>query len=86
LRISCQTWVHSLVKKEQKLKIYLEKAEEAYWLIIFADSIEVNGFSFKRQFVKRLSNKGFDRVFLFGLFEGMVWEYDNLTGDLTGDL
>jgi hypothetical protein len=68
--------VHSISKKEQKLKIYLEKEAESYWLIIFADSIELNGFSLNGLFESSFSNNGFDRVFLFGLFEGRVWELD----------
>jgi len=68
--------VHSISKKEQKLEIYLKKEAEAYWLIIFADSIELNGFSFNGHFDRWISNNGFDRVFLFDLFEGRIWEMD----------
>ena len=65
---------HSISKKERKLKIYLKKEAEAYWLIIFADSIELNGFNFNGHFDKRILSNGFDRVFLFELFEGQVWQ------------
>ena len=65
---------HSISKKEKKLKIYLKKEAEAYWLIIFADSIELNGFNFNGHFDKRILSNGFDRVFLFELFEGQVWQ------------
>lgn len=65
---------HSILRKQEKLKTYRKKLASAYWLIIFADSIEPNGFSFNGQFDNSISKNGFDRVFLFDLFEARVWE------------
>jgi hypothetical protein len=65
---------HSISRKQEKLKNYRQKHAEAYWLIIFADSIEFNGFSINGQFEAAISKNGFDRVFLFDLFEAKVWE------------
>lgn len=66
--------VHSISRKQEKLKSYRQKQADAYWLIIFADSIEFNGFSINGQFEAAISKNGFDRVFLFDLFEAKVWE------------
>jgi hypothetical protein len=66
--------VHAISRKLEKLKTYRHKHAEAYWLIIFADSIEFNGFSINGQFDAAISKNGFDRVFLFDLFEARVWE------------
>jgi hypothetical protein len=69
--------VHSISRKQEKLKSYRQKNADAYWLIIFADSIELNGFSFNGQLEGSFSKNGFDRVFLFDLFEAKVWELEN---------
>ena len=66
--------VRSISRKQEKLKSYRQKHADAYWLIIFADSIEFNGFSLNGQLDGSISKNGFDRVFLFDLFEAKVWE------------
>jgi hypothetical protein len=68
--------VHSILRKQEKLKSYRKKLADAYWLIIFADSIEANGFSFNSQFQGSILKNGFDRVFLFDLFEANIWELE----------
>jgi hypothetical protein len=66
--------IHSISKKQEKLNSYRQKNADAYWLIIFADSIEFNGFSLNGQLDSSISTKGFDRMFLFDLFEARIWE------------
>lgn len=71
--------VHAISKKQEKLKSYRKKQADAYWLIIYADFIESNSFSFNGQFEASISENGFDRVFLFDLFEGRVWELEKIS-------
>jgi hypothetical protein len=66
--------VHSILRKQEKLKSYRKKLARAYWLIIFADSIEANGFNFNGQFQGSIIKNGYDRVFLFDLFGANIWE------------
>jgi hypothetical protein len=53
--------VHSISKKQLKLKSYRKKLADAYWLIIYADSIEMNGFSLNGQLDSSILINGFDR-------------------------
>jgi hypothetical protein len=64
---------HSLSKKQKKLVNYQKQHANGYWLIIFADSIEANGFDLNAKLVALDINSGFERIFLFELFNGFVW-------------
>jgi hypothetical protein len=76
----------SVSKKQEKLKSYKKKRADSYWLIIYAGSIIIESINFNNQLDRLTVCSGFDRIFLFGMFEGRVWEFNDLTGNLTGDL
>jgi hypothetical protein len=64
----------SLIKKEEKLAIYRKRRTNEYWLVIYADSIEVNVLESINLLSGLNLNSGFDRIFLFELFNSIVWE------------
>ena len=64
----------TIAKKEEKLNFYRKKQANEYWLIIHADSITINSINLKNHIDKLSVCSGFERIFLFGLFEGEVWE------------
>jgi hypothetical protein len=68
---------HSLSKKQKKLINYRKTHANGYWLIIFADSIEANGYDLGNQLDKIVVDSGFERIFLFDLFNGFIWPLKN---------
>jgi hypothetical protein len=60
---------NSISKKEEKFKIYRKKMADEYWLIIFSDAIIAQGINFNNHIGKLIFSNGFDRIFIFGLFE-----------------
>jgi len=64
-------------KKNDKLRIYNEKKFNKTWLVIACDDLYIPG---NRQLEDSLSkadfSSGFDKVFLFDLFSGRVWEVE----------
>jgi len=62
----------TICKKEEKLQSYRKKMAEAYWLVIYADSIGLNGMDLDDP-LESLPVSKFDRVFLFDFFDGKVW-------------
>jgi len=67
--------IHSAISnKSEKLRNYRKNNLNAYWLIIHADSIEHKIPEFENRLRDSIPAADFDRVFLFGLFEGNVWE------------
>jgi len=70
-----QDLTSSLIKKEEKLAIYQKNRANEYWLVIYADSIEVKGLESENLLSGLNLNSGFDRIFLFELFNGIVWKF-----------
>jgi hypothetical protein len=68
---------HTIIKKEEKLKSYRKINADEYWLIIYTDDIEAPGIDIDNQLSKLPLPGGFDRIFLFGLFEGQIWPLKN---------
>ena len=67
--------LHSAISnKSEKLSIYRKNNLNAYWLIIHADSIDQKIPEFAERLRDSIPARDFDRVFLFALFEGEVWE------------
>ncbi|MBW6459914.1 MAG: hypothetical protein K0B08_05010 [Bacteroidales bacterium] len=67
--------LHAAIRnKSEKLSNYRKNNLNAYWLIIHADSIVHKIPEFTERLRDSIPASGFDRVFLFALFEGEVWE------------
>ena len=62
-------------KKEVKLKIYKKKKFELYWLIIISDCLsELFPYNFRNKLQNTPFSSLFDKVFVFDLFEGEVFD------------
>ena len=65
----------TIEKKEGKLHLYESKQLNEYWLIIYMDDIGLritNNLTDKLNLL--VSNSGFDRLWLFDLFGGILYE------------
>ena len=67
----------TISKKEGKLEIYRKKRANEYWLVMFADSIEVPGIHFNDVFSGLSGWSGFEKIFLFGLFDRQIFDIKN---------
>jgi hypothetical protein len=68
---------HTISKKEGKLESYRKKRANEYWLVMYADSVEVSGI-YLNDFISDLSGwSGFEKIFLFGLFDGQIFGLKN---------
>jgi hypothetical protein len=64
----------SLSGKQEKLLNYRKTLCNEYWLLIHADSIEVNSLNLSEVLSKHSIGNSFHRIFLLALFEGKLWE------------
>ena len=64
---------HSILKKEAKLKIYRGKKANEYWLIIFADVIDIKNVNYM-ELISGTNCNDFRKIFLFDLFNGIIHE------------
>jgi hypothetical protein len=65
-------------KKIGKLRSYQKNGCNEYWLVIHVDSLVLKLANFENLLKKASPGKGFDRVFLIALFEGKIWEINDL--------
>lgn len=66
-----------LFKKEEKLSLYHKKKFKAYWLVITCESIDLtDGTNIQKELHRIAFKTGFDKVFLFTLFEGKIFHLE----------
>ena len=64
---------NSISKKDQKLRLYNSNKPFQNWLIIYCDSFNsTNSKAVQIHFEKIQIDTGFDQLYLFGLFEGII--------------
>ena len=64
----------SIVKKEEKLRLYQKKVLENYWLIITTDSLHLFKFNIQNLIDKSEFDSKYDRVFLFEVAKNKIFE------------
>jgi hypothetical protein len=67
----------SILKKEEKLNNYRKIHADEYWLIIYADSIETSAINLNNYKDMFKANNCFHKVFLFQLFEQVIFQIEN---------
>lgn len=66
---------HSILKKEEKLEIYQKCEANDFWLLVYADSIITQNSEIEKGARELSINQHFDRIFLFELFDGKIWDF-----------
>jgi len=73
--LSIENLETTILKKEEMIPFYLKKNLHELWLIIATDYLKMpTGTQFSEIIPAQQFNTGFDRVFLFDLFEKKIFE------------
>jgi hypothetical protein len=76
-RTDFQELVHgiqqTMIKKEEKIRLYRKTKSLEYWLILHVDSLQSGSFNIFNHLERIAQASSFEKVFLFDLFDGKVF-------------
>ena len=64
---------HSVIKKDEKLPLYRKQRADEYWLLLYIDSLQDGPFNLKEHLPRTETMNGYNRVFLFDIYDGKVF-------------